>query len=370
MIDYSFNNTFTDFEHMDLKTFEVYIKHQPHSLPTKKPNALKIPVCQIDINGHGATVVNKLLDYFESYPGISQILRTPSGGISTKGMVIFPKYDVKVSSTCLEITALMGYGMFRFQFRSIGGEKLGTMYGRQAFKIFKKLCTKHMVDLEKYKIPNGEDVKKEIQKAIIDMVDESLYDKVIGNVNHLDVHSAWAAFACKEFPEFKPVFQELYEKRKINPKNKLVIVESLGMMQSVPMTGASWSQISKAGINGTNKYMIDMAKRLIEAGRIPILFNTDGIWYQGEPYHGDGEGPDMGQWSNDFEDVIIRIKGRRAYEYIEKNGKYHIVLSGLTYLDRVKPREEWQWGDLYNRDCRVITFHWDENLRRIVFTNE
>ena len=82
------------------------------------------------------------------------------------------------------------------------------------------------------------------------------------------------------------------------------------------------------------------------SGRIVISYNTDGVWYDGEIYHGEGEGPNLGQWSNDHVNCMFRAKSAGAYEFIE-DGKYYPVVRGQTTLDAIKPRSSWEWGDIY-----------------------
>ena len=41
------------------------------------------------------------------------------------------------------------------------------------------------------------------------------------------------------------------------------------------------------------------------------------------------------------------------YEFIE-DGKYTPVVRGKTKLDRVKPRSEWQWGDIFKYDANEL----------------
>ena len=85
--------------------------------------------------------------------------------------------------------------------------------------------------------------------------------------------------------------------------------------------------------------------------------NTDGIWYAGDVYHPeDGtEGTHLGQWKTDHTDCTLLIKSPACYQYKE-DGKVHTVMSGRTKLDRIKNREDWEWGDIYNNDVKVITY--------------
>ena len=78
-----------------------------------------------------------------------------------------------------------------------------------------------------------------------------------------------------------------------------------------------------------------------------IARSTDCIWYEGEIYHGEGEGKALGEWSNDHTNCTFRAKSKGVYEYIE-NGKYTVVARGYYELDKIKPRDLWSWGDIYN----------------------
>lgn len=91
-----------------------------------------------------------------------------------------------------------------------------------------------------------------------------------------------------------------------------------------------------------------------------ISYNTDGIWYQGAVYHGDGEGDDLGQWHNDHVNCRFRAKSAGSYEFIE-NGSYFPVVRGKTRLDDLIPRDKWQWGDIYQNEADLMTFRIDSD---------
>jgi hypothetical protein len=132
-----------------------------------------------------------------------------------------------------------------------------------------------------------------------------------------------------------------------------------GMFQCAGLHGAAWAHISRDGIKDTNDRLKEITKRLVAAGRVPLCYNTDGVWYLGEVYHGEGEGKNMGEWENDHINCKIRFKSRGAYEYIE-NDVYHPVIRGVSSYERVKPKKDWEWGDIYQGI--INEYSWDEDL--------
>ena len=101
-----------------------------------------------------------------------------------------------------------------------------------------------------------------------------------------------------------------------------------------------------------------MVKWLKATDRIPVLINTDGIWFIGTPTNLSSKL--LGEFEEDHKNCTLRIKSSGAYEYIE-DGKYHPVLRGKTKLDRIKPRDKWQWGDIYQEDAQPIMLTFNKN---------
>lgn len=337
-------------------TKEELIKYK-HSAPTLKPNFIKIPVNNFGLNDEGAHMINEIFDYV-SNTGYKNIIRTNSGGISYKSK--FPSYDVRISKTCYEITLLDSSGLYRFQFRSNGseikdGENQEKMYGRQAFALFKKKCKEANIDLESMAISNGVAVKTEIEKPYIKLATPMVADRIFTNAHHIDFHNSYPAGLCNKHPEFKSVVEPLYQTRKTNPENKAVLNLTVGFMQSISGCNARWAHLAKDAIADNNRRIEDIANRLRESGRIILSYNTDGIWYYGDIYHGEGEGKNLGEWENDHINCKFRAKSAGAYEFIEGD-KYYAVVRGETRLDLIKPRTEWVWGDIYNREAVVIKY--------------
>lgn len=290
--------------------------------------------------------------------------RTKSGAIK-KG----PKYatnlyawDLRHSSIGLQLTVVLGGKIYVVKYGNYKGTKCPEIYPNVAFQTFWEKCTEHGINLNNYKIGNGQEVKTEIERPMIEMMYiMSARDRGLTNVHHIDFHNSYPAGLVNTHPEFRPVVEYFYEKRKENPVNKAVLNYTIGWMQSwCPEKGrfAEWAHLSRDAIKNNNDRIEELTYELMVSGRAIVGYNTDGIWYQGEVYHGPGEGKSLGQWENDHVNCTFRAKSDGAYEFIE-NGEYHAVVRGSTTLDLVQPdRSKWQWGDIYRNN--IIGFKFDK----------
>lgn len=334
-----------------------------HSPITKKVNYIKIPCTAFNMNDEGASLFNKYFRWIKE-KGFNRIVRTPSGGISIERRNFKPPmWDVRATKSLIELTIVIKEGCWRLQFRIIPKETDGgnTLYGSTSFKIFKQKCLEYGIDLDNYIISNGEEVKKEIERPLIQLERPTYKDKVFENVHHLDFHSSYPTGLINTHPEFKEAIEWMYEHRKEdNGKWKLVLNATIGYMQSLDCCDARWAHLSRDAINDNNKRIREIADKLRESGRIVISYNTDGIWYKGEVYHDDNEGKQLGTWENDHINCTFRAKSAGSYEFIE-NGKYTPVVRGFTRLDTVKERKYWSWGDIYRIDAAPLVYRWTEN---------
>lgn len=234
----------------------------------------------------------------------------------------------------------------------------------KAWNIFNDCCISNGIDLNNYKIDNGMEIKKEIPKPLINMkyhMNEN--DKGLTNVHHIDFHNSYPAGLCNTHPEFRDIIEPMYKLRKIKPEYKFVLNCVIGCMQSSKKNWkAQWAHLSRDAIKDNNYRVTFLAKLIEISGGEIIGFNTDGIWYRRPtPYHGANEGDELGQWHNDHINCIFRSKSDGAYEFIEDN-KYHAVVRGETTLDRVKNRDNWQWGDIYKGDLIMFKFNEEEGI--------
>ena len=333
-----------------------------HCEPSKDINYSRIPCSQIDMTDEGMQLFNAIMDYVDTLQ-LSKIKRTPSGGISINGCLNYrPRYDVRELKSMIELTLMIKEGCWRIQFRNsfdrIGNEQ--GISGMRAFWIFSDVCKKHGINIQDYREKDKEKAKQ--NKSEIEIYQRKVLSNVflnreLENVHHLDLNSSFMANLSNEFSEFKPVAEELYNNRKVNPIYKGVMTNTIGFFQSA-CHNFSWAHLSKAAVNGNNKQIRQLVDKLRENDRIPILINTDGIWYAGDVYHPEdgSEGTHLGQWKTDHTNCTLLIKSPACYQYKE-DGKVHTVMSGRTKLDRIKKREDWEWGDIYHNDIKVITYN-------------
>ena len=326
-------------------------------------NYVRIPVVALDNTAVGAHEFN--IYYQEAQTkGWNTIKRTKSNGISVARRTFKPPiWDVRYSSACIEMTIITNK-MLRIQFRQTTStikeeDSEKKIYGRQAFAAFKRELLKDGIDLNKYEISNGPEVKKQIPKYLIKLERDTYANLEFAACHHIDFHSSFPAGLANTHPEFAPTMNRLYEQRKEKEINKAILNYSIGFCQSIDNTGARWAHLSRDAIKDNNDRVAALAKRLREAGRLVISYNTDGIWYSGDIYHGEGEGKKLGEWENDHTNCKFRAKSAGAYEFIE-DGKYYPVIRGRTNLDLIKPREEWQWGDIYKKEANPCLFYWEE----------
>ena len=322
-----------------------------HAKPSRNTNYLLIPVNVINITKEGAKIFNKIYFYLKGL-NLNTLERTYSGGIKSGSKRHGPSWDVIQTRNCVEITAVLPEGSWRIQFRTVLPKGLS---GKRAFLKFKKILGKRGIDLEKYAVENGEEIKKTIEKPLIGAAHEAYYDLVLDNVNHIDFHSSFAAGLANTHPEFAEVLEELYRRREENEEYKHILNFSIGYMQSSKGCKARFAQLAKDAIADNNKRVKFLAETLEKKGRMVISFNTDGIWYKGAVYHGPGEGDGLGEWHNDHINCRFRAKSAGAYEYIEGENYFPVVRGASD-----ESKKNWSWGDIYSEEAEPEKFMFSE----------
>lgn len=340
---------------MEIKDLLKY----PHIEPSYDLNYVKIPCTIFDISEEGAKEFNQIIEFVEQL-NLRPITRTKSGGISTNIKHFCPSFDIRDLPSMIELTLILVKGAWRFQFRhSFHRMSEQGISGKQAFFEFNNICRKYSIDLFDYKLEDGTRIKQEIQPYLRKVLSEGYLDYDITNAHHIDFNSSFMASLCDAYPEFIPIGKELYNGRKDNPLYKGVMTNAIGYFHSNYHKHA-WAHLAKAAINGNNKKVLQLVSDLKFSGRTPLIINTDGIWYRGEIYHDANEGVELGQWKHDHVNCTLLIKSPNAYQYKE-NGVIKTTLSGKTNLDKVKPRECWEWGDIYNETATPIGFILKDN---------
>lgn len=334
------------------------LKHAPFSIV---PNALKIPVTKLHYTSDNIELFNRIYQYMRAQKKFELIQRTASGGISNNIPLSERAYrwDIRRSDVWIEITIIELKGMWRIQMSPGKTKDSPVLSGRQAYFMFEKFIKKFNIDLESYAIDNGEIINKQIQKPLISLTHETLSrDRIFEKVHHIDFHNSYPAGLVNTHPEFKEGIEYLYNNRNRKPEYKDLLNYTIGFFHS-KFCRYKYAHLARDAIADSNKRVIELAKRVEDAGGVIILYNTDGFWYKGNIYHGEGEGHKLGEWHNDHTNCKFRARSAGAYEYIE-NEEYFPVLRGYTKLDEVKPRDRWEWGDIYLENAVVKQYEFDE----------
>lgn len=339
------------------------------SRPTMKPNKKLIPVNNFGFDDEGIHKFNDIyLWVWDQYKAgiMRRFIMTKSGGFSVAlGNIRGPMFHLWVGKSLIELIIRHPVDARYYRFH-IGykKDKSDGMCGSKAFKIYREELLKDNVDLNDYAIDNGLEIKETIPKQKIELTSKTVPERTYYNTHHIDLNSAYNAGMCESFPVLRKSVERMYSKRsENNDLFKNVLNMTQGYMQSA-MIGYSLSHISKAGYEWTNNQLEIMADKLTNAGYRVLSFNADGIWYQGDtPYTDSSFGPNLGQWKTDWTDCKIRYKSKGCYEiegYKVKNDtktyKYAPVFRGESTYERVKPRDQWVWGDIFKGDMIEYRF--------------
>lgn len=346
----------------------LFLKHYSHIVVTKNMNQNTIPITILDISESGMELFNYISSLLRKIK-LPRLIRTPSGGISTKTIPL--GYDIRAIGSCVEITILFHVAL-RFQFRSDinKADNENAITGSTAFKLFKQTCEKYNIDISKYYIDDGESIKKTIPAPYAFVCRNKELKIWRKHVNHIDLHSAYMGAIAKEIPELFAPINELYLGRKENPVNKGVLTHSFGYFQS-KIINYKLANLSKIAIEKTIEKLEELTVHIKEAGGFILAYNTDGIWYYGDVFHGKGEGDNLFEWSNDYVncDVYFESIGRYAFKGMDiKTNKIveKVIARGKYALDKIKPRNEWTMRDLLeNKLGEKSTFLFDSEKELI-----
>lgn len=351
---------------MNYKELKTLYKSSPATL---KPNKLKFPENLLPTNEDGAENFNEILDCIHEMTKSGKLRGrimplTPSGGIKITPFADHQNtYAITATNSMIEVL-LCAEDYFRFYFRRNWSKENKEMSGLRSFHLFCQVLKKFGHEVNEFFVPEeeGKMYKDMIPAPLID-INEMYIDETLENIHHLDIHSSHMAGVAEAYKELSDPINYMYVNRKTHPGYKSVLTHAWGYFQS-RYVKYRLSHLSLAGLQSTNRKIKDLTKRLESSGRKPIMRNTDGIWYQGEIYHGEGEGTNLGEWSNDHINCKFRAKSKGTYEYIE-NGVYTPVARGPRELDKIKPRDNWEWGDIYKTGS-IPVFYWDDENERLI----
>lgn len=345
--------------------------------PGKKLNKLDLPRFVLPCNEDGAKVWNKLIDCLkEEY--YDKLDRTPSGGLRTMQTTGNGWYIESTKRGCTLVAYLwlnrLRHVGFRVSFENTAKINELGITGRGAYLTMKSEFKKDRIDLDDYAVENGKEIKEEIKKPMIELGTLASEHTTYVNASHIDLHSAYPSGIVANYPELRPTIERIYDNRKKSEKDKklkLTLDASIGYFQSEYCRanghGYALAKLAKAGVNWCHDAINEIANELRKMGKMILAFNTDGIWFidSGRKLKSKWVGDGLGKAAIDHTNCKIRFKSKGCYEYIE-GGKYTPVVRGQTRLDRIKPRDQWKWGDIYQEECKVQCFRLDERTHKLV----
>lgn len=273
-------------------------------------------------------------------------------------LIVTPNY-------CHRVIMTQGYGK----------SKEGRLSGKVAFSQFAKRCKKLGLDLKTISISNGKEVKETIRSPDIYMEPEYA-NVIVEHSFHVDINSAYMAGIKLEYGHLGDgvlgeVIDDIYYHRsdgtKASTYNKAILNCTQGYMQSRWCTlngnGYALAHLSKAGIHFCHDRLMEIIQLYKDRDCKLIATNTDGAWF--EDLHPNtegrlsfleaGTGSMLGGFKIDHWNCKLRYKSAGAYEYIE-NGIYTPVIRGRTALDRIRPRDQWGWGDIYDKRTYIVKY--------------
>lgn len=339
-------------------------KHSKYKL---KPNKKKLPIN--DFTFDRVDEFNKIYQYAKD--NFQLVKPTQSQGISVKSSERFEeRYFVVKGNERFEMVIICADGCYRFLLHN-QKQKGNDINGRKACREIYTKAVEYGIDFNKYMVSDGLKYKSEIVKPHIQVMDKFYIGKVIENVHHIDLNSSYASRISEAYPELKPMYDELYSKRKENNDYyKHVLTNSIGAWQSEHCVNPNdkrtsipyaLSNLSKIAVNGTRHKIEDLINKLENTGRLPLLTNTDGIWYYGSMYHDSEEGTELCQWKNDHKKCRFLMMSSGAYQY-EEDGVCHTVVRGICNLDAIEPdRKKWEFGAI-KRLNYIVTYKFVEGI--------
>lgn len=353
-----------------MKLSQIYSEYKV-AKPTLKPNQYKLPKIQLTLDKFEDfnELLAELVEMEKTGDTKRGIVRTPSGGICTKPHINVYRgncYDVVAANSFVSITVLHCDGMFQVVWSNKDEMPDNGIGGAQAFNRFKKVCFEYGVDLEDYSIPNGLEVKQQIPKPRIGVTNKCFLGLTFRDAHHIDLNTAYMAGIAKAFPQLLEPITYIYNNRKkpgLDNEFKAILNYSYGYMQS-KYHNYRHAHMSLAGHLYCNQMLDDITAELKAHDCCVIAYNTDGIWFTGDCDWIENSN-ELGKFKVDHKNCKLRFKSNGAYEYIE-DGKYTPVIRGKTRYDNIKPRSQWEWGDIYRDDCTIIKYYFEGYEKGIV----
>lgn len=332
-------------------------------------NFYKLPYKTIDMSSRTLTKENiDTLNYYINELNNDELFkplrRTKSGGICVEKDFLHSnpfQFDVISSTSKHIITVVSPEVSFKVYVGFVSEKKNNSKKdGRTPSRRLIKACEDAGIDISKYanSKDDGAVAAKMIHKPDVRTVEAEIDKIYVGNIHHIDFHKFYPSGIVLLHPEFRKPFEVLRKK-----KDKEALDIGTRYLAS-KFASYQYAVLVKDGINFMYQRFYEVEDALKKSGRTILANNTDGIWYQGEIYHGKYEGADFGEWENDYIDVKqIRFAstGLGKYEFITKEGVYVPRFKGQSTFEREKSRMEWEWGDIYKGSAVKIVYNYKDN---------
>ena len=336
---------------------------------TYKVNKKKLPINTFNFDN--LEEFNRIYLYCKD--NFIEVKPTPSGGIPLGRDKFHSRYFVLRGNQRYELVVCSAKeGCYRFVLMN-KKKPTNTIHGTTAVRQIYKKATELGIDLTKYACEplEGKKIKESIVNPHIEVLLKPVLGLTVKNVFHLDLKSSYASRIVEAYPELYDLYNFMYQQRKFkNEYYKHVLTNSIGCFQSVfcpdillPRHSRPYqlAKLAKVAVNGTRAKVDEYIAKLRAKGFVPLLSNTDGIWYgsrTGEPYHDENEGVELGNWENDHKNCQFLMVSVGAYQYIE-NGVCYTVVRGKCNLDSIEPdRTKWQFGDI-KKMKELAAYTWD-----------
>ena len=334
----------------------MYLDKYPHKELTLKPN--KYQITPIKMPFDMADTFNEIYKYCKEH--FIEVKPTKAGAMpNNNSCKLHSRYMIIQSKNAFELTIVCYQGCYRFIFGADVDKEENPVSGKESVRTIYKVAKELNINLSKYAIDKetGKSVKETIHSPHIKQYCAS--GIVYTNVHHLDFHSShWSRLIEKE-PNLQPIAEYMYMRRKQKNKYyKHVLTNSYGCMQSeycpdVNNAGKiapyQFANLSKIMCDGTYYIVEEYVEKLIKSGRRPLLTNTDGIWYQGDLYHDENEGPNLCQWDNDHTDCKLLVKSKGAYQFEENNECTTVIRGKAKTLTK-----DWTLGEILKPGATLI----------------
>lgn len=199
-----------------------------------------------------------------------------------------------------------------------------------------------------------------------------LNGQTLDHVWSLDFHKAFPTMLSLVVPETKPWRDAIIK----GEKSKAIGVQVIGAMTSEALANHGfaaprcYAALRYEVLKKLSEMLNNIANKLTYYGATILNYRTDSIKFiWNKPYSPSIVLKDTSEgelWDFEWKNVQYRQFSTSKYEWREgPHAPAHIVLSGKTKLDHVKPRELWSWDDLLNPSTEELKWIFNKNTLQL-----